>query len=118
MLSQKKLIKAHQVAVEKREGEEEEERNRARSEARERVLKDFERTQSALGGGGSGSGAGSGGKEGRIEEKEGQGEEGEFGSFSSRLRSEVPRESAIGSRDSNEVEVVESQRRELTRRSF
>lgn len=99
LLSQKKLIKAHQVAVEKREGEEEEERNRARSEARERVLKDFERTQSALGGG-SGSVVGAG-KEGRVEEKEKEGEDGEFESFL--LCWDVLKESGSGCGDSTSL---------------
>lgn len=78
LLSQKKLIKAHQVALEKRSGEEEDERNRARSEARERVLKDFERTQSALGGGSAKDAPpveGGGGSKDRVET---EGEDGEF----------------------------------------
>ncbi|CED82844.1 Uncharacterized conserved protein [Phaffia rhodozyma] len=49
LLSQKKLIKAHQDNLERRSKEEEEEKAKAREDARERVLRDFERTQSGLG---------------------------------------------------------------------
>jgi hypothetical protein len=48
LLSQKKLIKQHLEQVDKRQQEDEDEKARAKQEARERVLKDFERTQSAL----------------------------------------------------------------------
>lgn len=51
LLAQKKLIKQHIEQVDKREQEDEQERIRVKAEARERVLRDFERTQSALAGG-------------------------------------------------------------------
>ena len=50
LLAQKKLIKQHIEQVDRREQEDEQERIRVKAEARERVLRDFERTQSALAG--------------------------------------------------------------------
>lgn len=49
LLSQKKLIAAHQVAVARRAQDDEEARVKARSEARERVVRDFEKGQTGLG---------------------------------------------------------------------
>jgi nitric oxide synthase-interacting protein len=51
LLAQKKDIKRHQARLEEAAKEEEEERNRARESARERVLKDFEKSQLGLAGG-------------------------------------------------------------------
>lgn len=51
LLAQKKDIKRHQARLEEAAKEEEEERNRARESARERVLRDFEKSQLGLAGG-------------------------------------------------------------------
>ena len=49
ILTQKKLIKAQELAVARRGEEEKAEQEKARQEARERVLADFEKSQSGLG---------------------------------------------------------------------
>jgi hypothetical protein len=48
LLAQKKDIKRHQAKLEQMAREEEEEREKAREAARERVLRDFERSQLGL----------------------------------------------------------------------
>lgn len=48
LLAQKKDIKRHQARLEEAAREEEEERNKARESARERVLRDFEKSQLGL----------------------------------------------------------------------
>lgn len=53
LLSQKKEIKRQQALLEKMKVEEEQEREQAREQARQRVLEDFERTQSGVGSSGS-----------------------------------------------------------------
>lgn len=49
ILTQKKLIKAHELSVARRVEEEKAEQEKARQEARERVLADFEKSQNGLG---------------------------------------------------------------------
>ena len=53
LLAQKKLIRQHLEQVDTRQQQEEQDKVRVKQEARERVLRDFERTQSALAGGSS-----------------------------------------------------------------